>query len=355
MSLLEATLARIPEPDLAAAREAQVRLDHKTKPPGSLGRLEELACALAAVGGSAALAPPRKALVVMAGDHGVTAEGVSAFPKEVTAQMVLNFVGGGAGINVLARQAGARVLVVDMGVDSPAPLHDQVRSVRIARGTRNLAQGPAMTRDEAVRALEAGIAIAEELAAEGTGLVGIGEMGIGNTTAASALAAAFTGAAPEAVTGRGTGVDEAGHRRKVEVIRRGLQMNRPDPADPLGTLASLGGLEIAGMAGVVLGCAARRVPVLMDGFISTAAALAAVRLAPRAAFALLASHQSVEVGHRHLLAALGRRPLLDLELRLGEGTGAALAMHLVDAAVLVLREMATFASANVSGAERPAP
>lgn len=350
MNLLDATIARIPEPDLAAARAVQSHLDQKTKPPGSLGRLEELACTLAAVHGRCDLEPPRKAIVVMAADHGVAAEGVSAYPQEVTAQMVLNFVAGGAAINVLARQATARVVVVDMGVNSPAPLHERVRSVRVGPGTRNLARGPAMTRDEAVRALEAGIAVAEELARSGIDLVGIGEMGIANTTPASALAAAFTGASPEEVTGRGTGVDEAGYRRKVDVITKALRVNRPDPADPLGTLASLGGFEIAGLAGVVLGCAAARVPVLVDGFIATAAALSAARIAPRAAYALIASHRSVEAGHRHLLAALGKKPLLDFDLRLGEGTGAALAMHLVDASVHVLREMATFASAGVSGA-----
>jgi nicotinate-nucleotide--dimethylbenzimidazole phosphoribosyltransferase len=357
LNLLESTIARIPEPDLAAARETQRHLDQKTKPPGSLGRLEELACTLAAIRGSVELDLPRKAIVVMAGDHGVVAEGVSAFPQEVTAQMVLNFVAGGAAINVLARQAGARVVVVDMGVNSPAPLHGEVRSVRIGRGTRNIARGPAMTCDEAVGALEAGIAIASELAAGGTDLVGIGEMGIGNSTPASALAAAFTGAAPEEVTGRGTGVDDAAYGRKVEVVRQALQVNACQPADALGTLASLGGFEIAGLTGVVLGCASRRIPVLLDGFIATAAALAAVRIAPRAVYALVASHRSVEAGHRHLLAALSKKPLLDFDLRLGEGTGAALAMHLVDAAVHVLREMATFASAGVSGAgkqEHPA-
>ncbi len=349
MTLLEKTLAAIPEPDLAAAREAQARLDQKTKPPRSLGKLEDLACALAAIRGTADLELPRKAVVVMAGDHGVAEEGVSAFPQEVTAQMVLNFAAGGAGINVIARQAGAEVLVVDMGVKSPLPESPAIRSVRVAPGTANLARGPAMTRIQATAALEAGIAIANELADRGRTLLAIGEMGIANTTPASALTAAFTGRPPAEVTGRGTGIDDQAHRRKVEVIARALRVNRPDPADPLGVLAALGGLEIAGLAGVVLGAAARRVPVLTDGFIATSAALCAVRLAPRAGFAVLASHRSVEAGHRHLLAALGKEPLFDLDLRLGEGTGAALAMHLVEASVRVLREMATFASAGVSG------
>jgi nicotinate-nucleotide--dimethylbenzimidazole phosphoribosyltransferase len=351
LSLLESTVARIPEPDLAAAREVQSRLDQKTKPPGSLGRLEELACTLAAVRGTADLTLPRKALVVMAADHGVAEEGVSAFPQEVTAQMVLNFVRGGAAINVLARQVDARVVVVDMGVKSAVSAAPGVRSVRIGPGTHNFTKGPAMSREEAVRSLEAGIALAVELADDGIDLLGIGEMGIANTTSASALAAALTGVSPEDSTGRGTGVDDAGYRRKVEAIRRALRANPIDRTDALGTLACLGGFEIAGLAGVVLGAAARRVPVLVDGFIATAAALSAVRLAPRSGYALVASHRSVETGHRHLLSALDKRPLLDLELRLGEGTGAAMAMHLADAAVRVLREMATFASAGVSGAE----
>ncbi|HZZ85917.1 MAG TPA: nicotinate-nucleotide--dimethylbenzimidazole phosphoribosyltransferase [Anaeromyxobacteraceae bacterium] len=349
MSLLERTLTAIPEPDLAAARETQARLDQKTKPPRSLGRLEDLACALASVRGTADLELPRKAVVIMAGDHGVAEEGVSAFPQEVTAQMVLNFASGGAGINVLARHAGAEVLVVDMGVKAPLPASPAIRSVRVAPGTANIARGPAMSRAQATAALEAGIAVANELADRGLTLLAIGEMGIANTTPASALAAAFTGRAPLEVTGRGTGIGDEAHRHKVEVIARALEVNRPDLADPLGVLAALGGYEIAGLAGVVLGAAARRIPVLTDGFIASVAALSAVRIAPRAGYAVLASHRSVEAGHRHVLAALGKEPLFDLDLRLGEGTGAALAMHLVDASVRILREMATFASAGVSG------
>lgn len=349
MKTLEATIAAIPAPDLGAAREAQARMDCKTKPQGSLGRLEEVACALAAIRGTPALDLPVKALCVMAGDHGVAEEGVSAFPQEVTAQMVLNFLRGGACVNVLAQQAGARVVVVDMGVKAPLPPHPSLRSVRVAPGTRNFTREPAMTREQAVRALEAGIELADELADDGVTLVGIGEMGIGNTTSASALVAAYLGLAPEDVTGRGTGIDDAGHRRKLDAVRRGLARAPMDPADPLATFAALGGYEIAGMAGVALGCAARRVPVLLDGFISTAAALTAARLAPGCSYAFLAAHASVEPGQRAPLAALGKRPLLDLAMRLGEGTGAALAMHLVDAAVHVLREMATFESAGVSG------
>jgi nicotinate-nucleotide--dimethylbenzimidazole phosphoribosyltransferase len=352
MTLLETTCAAIPLLDPAAAAAVQRRLDGKTKPRGSLGRLEEIACTLAAIQGTATPRAAVKAVVVMAGDHGVAAEGVSAFPQEVTAQMVANFAAGGAAINVLARHAGARVIVVDMGVKIPIPGLPGVRDQRIGAGTRNLARGPAMTREEAARAVEAGIGVAHELADEGVQVLAIGEMGIGNTTPASALTAAFTGLAAAEVTGRGTGIDDAAHARKVDVVNRALAVNRPDPSDPLGTLAALGGFEIAGLAGVVLGAAARRVPVVTDGFIASTAALAAARLAPRAADAVLASHRSVEAGHRAVLRALGKEPLLDLDLRLGEGTGAALAFHLVEAAARVLDEMATFEGAGVTDAGR---
>ena len=348
---LEETLARIAPPDPAVARETQALLDGKTKPRGSLGRLEELACRIAAARGVPVPELPVKAVVVMAGDHGVAAEGVSAFPQEVTWQMVANFVRGGAGINVLARQAGAEVVVADLGVKEPVALPG-VRAVRIGAGTRNLAREPAMTRAQAVAALEAGIAIADELAGRGVTLLATGEMGIGNTTPAAALTAHFTGARAEEVTGRGTGVDDAGLARKVEVVRRALALHAPAAADPLDALARLGGFEIAGLAGLVLGAAARRVPVIVDGFISGAAALAAVRLAPAAKGYLVAAHRSVERGHARVLEALDARALLELDLRLGEGTGAALAMHLVEASIRILREMATFASAGVSDSGR---
>jgi nicotinate-nucleotide--dimethylbenzimidazole phosphoribosyltransferase len=350
MTLLDETLARIAPPDPAVARKTQTLLDGKTKPRGSLGRLEELACRIAAARGISVPELPVKAVVVMAGDHGVAAEGVSAFPQEVTWQMVANFVRGGAAINVLARHAGAEVIVADMGVKQPVDLPG-VRAVRIGAGTGNIAREPAMTRAQAVAALEAGIAIAEELAARGVTLVATGEMGIANTTPATALAAHFTGARPEELAGRGTGVDDAGLARKIEAVRRALALHGRT-ADPLDALARLGGFEIAGLAGLVLGAAARRVPVVVDGFISSAAALAAVRLAPAAAGYLVAAHRSVEPGHARVLASLDARPLLDLEMRLGEGTGAALAMHLVEAAIRILREMATFADAGVSDSGR---
>jgi nicotinate-nucleotide--dimethylbenzimidazole phosphoribosyltransferase len=343
--------ARIAEVDARAAAAAQRLLDAKTKPRRSLGRLEDLACQLAAIRGDAVPAPvcPAKAIVVMGADHGVAAEGVSAYPQEVTGQMLLNFARGGAAINVLARQAGARVVVVDMGVAHPLPPTPEIRAHRIGAGTANFTRGPAMTRGQARAALAAGAAIADELAHDGIGLVGIGDMGIANTTASSALAAVFTGAPPEEITGRGTGIDDEAFRRKVDVVRRGLAVNRPDARDAVDALAKVGGFEIAGLAGVVLGAAGARLPVVIDGFIASVAALAAARIAPRAAGYLIASHRSVESGHRLVLQALGARPLLDLDLRLGEGTGAALAMPLVDAALAIAADMATFESAGVSG------
>jgi nicotinate-nucleotide--dimethylbenzimidazole phosphoribosyltransferase len=351
LSLLQTTLAAIREPDAAAAAEAQRKLDNKTKPLGSLGRLEEVARAVAGIRRSAAPEMPVKAMVVMAGDHGVAEEGVSAFPQEVTAQMVLNFASGGAAINVISRQVGARLLVVDVGVKGDLPALPGVRSARVAKGTRNLAAGPAMTRDEAVQALEVGIAVADVLIRDGVTLIGLGEMGIANSTPAVALTAAWTGRPVTELTGRGTGIDDKTLAHKVSVIERALRVNA-GATDPIDVLARLGGLEIAGLAGVVLGAAARSVPVLTDGVIATAGALAAARICPAAAGAILASHSSVEVGHRVQLEALGKRALFDFDLRLGEGTGAALAMGVVDAAVRILREMASFEDAGVSTQER---
>ncbi len=353
MSTLTRTIAAVQEIDSAAARAVQDKLDGKTKPRRSLGRLEDLACQVAAARRTTSPAGGDKSIVVMAADHGVADEGVSAFPADVTAQMLLNFVRGGAAINALARQAGASVVVVDMGVRlAPADL-EGVRSLRIAAGTRNLADGPAMTRVEAAAAIEAGIDLAGELAEGGVTLLGLGDMGIGNTTAASALTAAFTGLPPEEVTGRGTGVDDAGYARKLAAVRRGLAANRVEPSDPLATLAALGGLEIAGLVGVALGAAARQVPVVVDGFPTSVAALCAARLCPAVQGYLIPSHRSVEIGHGAVLRALGLKPLLDLDCRLGEGTGAALAMTLVDAALRLLDEMATFESAGVSDSGPP--
>ncbi len=349
MTRIAETCARIVDPDASAARAARALLDTKTKPPGSLGRLEELACELAAIHGTALPPLPEKAIVVMGADHGVAQEGVSAYPQAVTGQMLLNFARGGAAINVLARLAGARVVVIDMGVCEPAPRAPEIERRRIGNGTRNITRGPAMTRAQAELAVETGIAIAAELAATGVTLIGVGEMGIANTTAASALVSLFADAAPERVTGRGTGIDDDALRRKTAVVRAALHHNAPTATDPIGALAAVGGFEIAGLTGVMLGAAARRIPVVVDGFICSAAALAAVRLAPRAAGYLVMAHRSAEPGHAIALAALGRTPLLDLGLRLGEGTGSALAMLLVEAALRILHEMATFTSAEVSG------
>lgn len=349
MNELHSLLRRIPALDPAIGARTQALLDDKTKPRRSLGRLEELACTLATIRGSDKPAALEKAIVVMAGDHGVADEGVSAYPQEVTAQMVLNFARGGAAINVLARQAGARVVVVDMGTKAPVDA-PEVRSCRIGAGTHNFTKGPAMSRADAMRAIEAGVQIAGELAQTGVTLIGIGEMGIANTTAASALTAAFTGVPVEEVTGRGTGIDDAGWRRKVDAITRGLALWRS--TDPLDTIAQLGGFEIAGLAGVVIGAAIARVPVVVDGFISSTAALCAARLEPRLAGFLIPSHRSVEVGHRLVLRSLDLKPFYDFDLRLGEGTGCALAMSLCDSALRILHEMATFSSAGVSDTGR---
>jgi len=348
MTLLAQTCTSMTAVDSAVAAATQRLLDGKTKPRRSLGRLEDLACRVAAIRGTTTPELPVKAIIVMGADHGVAEEGVSAYPQAVTRQMLLNFATGGAAINVLARHAGAQVVVVDMGVREPLPAGLSIRAQRIGAATANFTHGAAMSRAQATEAVETGIQLAQELVAGGVTLLGTGEMGIANTTAASAIAAAFTGAAVEAVTGRGTGIDDSGWRRKIDVVRRALSVNHPDPADPLDVLAKVGGFEIGGLAGVVLGGASRNVPVVVDGFIASVAALLAVRLAPAAADYLVAAHQSVEVGHRLVLEALGLRPLLDLELRLGEGTGAALAMSLVDAALRVLHEMATFEGAGVS-------
>jgi nicotinate-nucleotide--dimethylbenzimidazole phosphoribosyltransferase len=330
---------------------AQRRLDDLTKPPGSLGRLETVARRLAGIQRTAKPTIRRKRLYTLAGDHGVTEEGVSAFPREVTAQMVLNFLRGGAAINVLARHVGAEVVVVDIGVDHDFGDLAGLVHAKVARGTANLARGPAMGRREALAALGVGVGLADRAAEEGVDLVGVGEMGIGNTTPAAAILAAFTGLDPSEAVGRGTGVDDQGLARKAEAVRRGLEVNRPDPADPLDVLAKVGGLEIAGIAGVCLGAAARRIPVAVDGFISTAGAMVAARLAPAVKEYLFLSHLSQERAHIRMVEHLDQNPLLVLELRLGEGTGAALAMSVIEASARVLSEMATFSEAGVSNRE----
>jgi nicotinate-nucleotide--dimethylbenzimidazole phosphoribosyltransferase len=343
------TCAQIIAPDQAIAELIQQKLDAKTKPRRSLGRLEDLACQFGAIVRNAAPPAPNKTVVVMGADHGVAAQGVSAYPQEVTAQMLLNFARGGAAINVLARHADAQVLVVDMGVCEPV-LDPAIESVRIGPGTADFTQAPAMSRAQCEAALHAGIEIATRLAAKGCNVVGLGDMGIGNTTASSALTAALTGTAVEEVTGFGTGISDAGRLRKIEAIRAALQLHRPDRDAPLAVLEQLGGFEIAGLCGLVLGAAANRMAVVLDGFIASVAALLAVRVAPQASGYLLPSHRSVEAGHRIVLRELGKTPLFDFDMRLGEGTGAALAMTLLDASLKILNEMATFAAAGVSDA-----
>ncbi len=352
MSLLKETVGAIVAQDPKSRAAARARLEQLTMPHWALGRLMDLAGDLA--GMTRSLRPPveRKAVVVMAGDHGVAAESVSKFPQEVTRQMVLNFVNGGAGINALARVSGARVVVVDMGVAGdlgPLAAEGKILSRRIGAGTGNMAVGPAMSREDAIRSVEVGIEVALMLAAE-TDLFATGDMGIANTTPSSAIVSVMTGAAAADVTGRGTGIDDAGLSLKVAVIEKALAVNRPDPDDALDVLAKVGGFEIGGIAGLILGAASLRKPVLVDGFISTAGALIAQELAPRAADYMIAAHKSVEAGHRIALQKLGKEPLLDLGLRLGEGTGAALAMSIVEGAVRVLTEVATFEEAAVSGA-----
>jgi nicotinate-nucleotide--dimethylbenzimidazole phosphoribosyltransferase len=350
--LLDTTCAAIVDTDSDAARAAQCRLDGKTKPRRSLGRLEDIACQIAAIT-RCPLPPIRsKAIVVMAGDHGVAKEGVSAFPPEVTWQMLLNFARGGAAINVLARQAGAQLVVVDMGVRGPAEDVPGILSRRIKPGTNNFVHGPAMTVADTMLALEHGIAVARHLAETGVGLIGIGEMGIGNTTAASALVAAFSGKPPLAITGHGTGIDEATRQHKVAIIEKALVANPVAGKSALEILAALGGFEIAGLAGVVLGAACSRVPVVLDGFIASTAALCAAKIAPKAAQYVIASHRSVEVGHRLVLQTLGCEPLFDMAMRLGEGTGAALAMPIVEGALRILHEMASFDEAQVTDSGR---
>ncbi|MBU5611554.1 nicotinate-nucleotide--dimethylbenzimidazole phosphoribosyltransferase [Geomonas azotofigens] len=348
MQLLETTLAKIQPVDEAMLAKAQAKLDNKTKPLGSLGRLEEVGRRFAAITGDLAPDTAKKVIFTFAGDHGIVEEGVSLFPKEVTPQMVLNFLRGGAGVNVLARHSGAEVRVVDVGVDydfEPAP---GLIIRKVAKGTRNFAKGSAMTREEAVAAIEVGIALADEAKKEGVAMVGTGEMGIGNTSPSSAIIAAIAGCTVREVTHRGTGIGDDALEKKIKVIQAGLDLNRPEPQDPLDVLTKVGGLEIAGIAGLVLGAAANRIPVVVDGFISTAGALIASEMHPAVRDYIFTAHTSVEIGHQMMLERIGVKPLLDLQLRLGEGTGAALAMGLIEAGVKILKEMATFEEAGVA-------
>ena len=333
--------------DVSRTAAIQARLDNLTKPQGSLGRLEELARRYCLITGTDRPVIRNKIIFTFAGDHGVAAEGVSAYPKEVTPQMVYNFLRGGAGVNVLAKHAGARVIVVDMGVDHEFEPAEGLEIRKVARGTRNMAVGPAMTREEAEQAVLSGVGLVEKYRKD-LDIIGTGDMGIGNTTPSSAIVSVITGTEPELVTGRGTGIDDASLKAKVAVIRRAIAVNRPDRSDAMDVLAKVGGYEIAGIAGLVLGAALHHIPIVVDGFISTAGALIAAELNSLVKGYLIAAHQSVEIGHRKMLERLEQRPLLDLNMRLGEGTGAALGISLVEAGVRILTEMATFAGAGVS-------
>lgn len=338
---LNETLDAIRPLDTEAAKAALARQDSLIKPLGSLGKLEDIAIQIAGITGTTRPRTPKKCIVVMCADNGVCEEGVSACPISVTRSQTINFTLGKSGINVLSRQAGADLRIVDIGIadDIRTP---GVIDCKIARGTRNMAKEPAMTRSEAVAALEAGIRIADDLVSEGYHLLGTGEMGIGNTSTSSAMLMAFTGIAAELVVGKGAGLTDDGYRNKIRVIERALAINRPDPADPVDVLAKVGGFDIAGMAGVFLGCAAWRLPVVVDGFISAVAALLACRLHPGVRDFLIPSHASAEPGYRHVMESLGLSPALLLNMRLGEGTGAALMFRVIDAALAIADEMATF-------------
>jgi len=335
--------------DQAKIDAVQSRLDRQTKPPGSLGRLEEFARRYIAIRNRDTIR--RKAIFTFAGDHGIAREGVSAFPREVTPQMVYNFLNGGAAVNALARHAGAELYVVDMGVDHDFDEHPGLIRSKIAPGTDNFAAGPAMSREQAEAALKAGIRQADRCVEQGFDLIGTGDMGIGNTTPSAAIVAAITGLPVAEVTHRGTGIDDAALQKKIALIEQGLQVNAPDPKDPIDVLAKVGGFEIAGIAGLIIGCAAVGLPVVVDGFISTAGALIASELHPQVKEYIFAAHKSVEVGHTAMLERIGQAPILDLQMRLGEGTGAALAMTLIEAALRGYREIATFEQAGVSEGE----
>ncbi len=348
---IQKTLEKITRADPVWQDRAKERINALTMPPWALGRLLDLAVEVAGMTRSFCLPPLKGTVVVAAGDHGVVEEGVSAFPQEVTVQMIQNFIKGGAGVNVLAKQAGARVVVVDVGVAGDLKANDEsgvLLSRRVASGTGNIARGPAMSREQALRSVEIGIDVALELA-DSTDIFATGEMGIGNTTPSSAIVSVLCGLDAERVTGSGSGIDDEARRRKAETINRAIRLNRPDPKDPVDVLAKVGGYEIGAIAGLVLGAAAQRKPVIIDGLITTAGALLAQGLDERVTDYIIASHRSAEPGHPVALERLGKKPLLDLNLRLGEGTGAALAMHLVEASMRILNDMATFEEAQVSG------
>jgi nicotinate-nucleotide--dimethylbenzimidazole phosphoribosyltransferase len=349
MGPLDETVASIAPMDRLLEPAVRGHLDNLTKPPGSLGRLEDLAAQFCLATGTTSPTVGRKRIVTFAGDHGVAAEGVSAYPAEVTPQMVRNMLAGGAAVNVLARHVGAEVQVVDIGVNDPLADAPGLIAAKVRAGTRNFAEGPAMAVEEATRAIEVGIGLAQVAHDDGVTLIGTGEMGIANTTPSAALAAALLPCEPEEITGRGTGIDDARLAHKVSVVQRALQVNAERLGDPLRALAAVGGLEIAGICGLILGGAARRMAVVVDGFISSAGALVACRMNEHVSGYLFFSHCSAEAGHALMLERMGAQPILNLGMRLGEGTGAVLAMSVIEAAVKVYNEMATFGSAGVSG------
>ncbi len=345
---LDGVVGRITPAGSGARQAAELRQPRLTKPPGSLGMLEELSVQLAGIFGTDRPDPRGKTLIVAAADHGVVAQGVTAYPQEVTAQMVLNFLSGGAAVNAMARRAGVELVIVDAGVASPLPAHPDLCALGVGRGTADITQGPAMTHEQAEACVVAGVELALKAAENGADIIGTGDMGIGNTTASSAIAAALTGSPPGETTGRGTGRNDRELAHKIAVVKRAIEVNRPDPGDGLDVLAKVGGFEIGVLAGVVLGGALARRVVVLDGFISGAAALVAHRLCPHVRDYMVAAHLSAETGHRTVLSHMGLRPLLDLGMRLGEGTGAVLAMGIVEAAAACLSEMATFDVAGVS-------
>ncbi|MBI5676310.1 MAG: nicotinate-nucleotide--dimethylbenzimidazole phosphoribosyltransferase [Nitrospirae bacterium] len=350
---LESILSSITNTNGKFAEQAQNRLDSLTKPQGSLGRLEEFAKQLVAITENPMPSLNKKAVFTFAGDHGVADEGVSAFPKAVTQQMVFNFINGGAGINVLARHAGADVVVVDIGVDGDLGniKSDAFVSRKVISGTMNMRKGPAMTREETLKCIAVGVELADEYVKKGYKIFATGEMGIANTTPSSAITAVMTGKTVEEITGKGTGINDEAWKHKVQVIKDAISFNMPDPADPVDVLAKVGGAEIGGIAGLIIGAAANKVPIVIDGFISTAGALIAYMIEPKTKGYMFAAHNSQEAGHKALLEKIGLRPILDLDLRLGEGTGAALAMLMIEGGLKIYKEMATFAEASVSGKE----
>jgi len=348
MDRLQETIAKIKKPDLGLMKQVQARLDSLTKPRGSLGKLEELAKQIVSITANLSPRIKRKAIIVMTADHGVVEEGISAYPREVTPQMVYNFLNGGAAINVLAKHIGAEVLIVDIGVAADFQEHQSLMLKKIDYGTKNMVKGPAMTDEQAVKSLEVGIEAAEEMIKKGYDIIATGDMGIGNTTASSAIAAVICGTDVESVTGCGTGIDDRCLENKINVIKKAISVNKPDAADGIDVLSKVGGFEIGGIAGIVLGCAANKTPVVIDGFISGAGALIAAAISPDSTNYMIASHCSAEKGHRIVLDRLGLKPLFYFDMRLGEGTGAAIGINIAEASVKILNEMATFNQAGVS-------